>query len=296
MTTTRAAAEGLGSAELFAAVQRDVVGRRRQIASAVAVLDAGRDLLLEGPPGTGKSTLLRAIARHRGIPLLLVEGNGDLSPTKLVGHHDPAQVMRHGYRSEDFVPGPLAEAMQRGGLLFLEEFNRIPEDTLNVLLGAMAEREINVPRHGLVRAEPGFRVVAAMNPYDAVGTMRVSVSVFDRLCRMAIEYQTEAEETEIVARRTDSDDARLIELAVRVTRATRNHPALRSGSSVRGAIDIVLVARQLAELEQLDDPLDPTVIDVAVELALSSKIVLDEAVATEGPEAQIASILASART
>jgi MoxR-like ATPase len=288
-------ANGLGSSELFEAVQADIVGRRRQIASCVAVLDAGRDLLLEGPPGTGKSTLLRSIARHRGIPLLLVEGNGDLSPAKLVGHHDPAEVMRNGYRPDGFVPGPLVEAMTSGGLLFLEEFNRIPEDTLNVLLGAMAEREINVPRHGLVRAEPTFRVIAAMNPYDSVGTTRVSVSVFDRLCRLAVDYQSEAEEREIVARRTGSEHAELVAVAVALVRGTRMHAALRSGSSVRGAIDLVLVAQQLAELEQTDDVLAAEVLDVAATLALSSKVIVDEALAEATPESVIAELVAAQR-
>jgi MoxR-like ATPase len=284
----------LNGADLLRAVQQDVVGRRLQIASCLAVLGAGRDLLLEGPPGTGKSTVLRSITRHRRIPLLFVEGNGDLTPAKLVGYHDPAQVMRHGYREEDFVHGPLPEAMRRGGFLFLEEFNRIPEDTLNVLLGAMAEREVNIPRYGVVRAEPDFRLVAAMNPYDSVGTMRVSVSIFDRLCRLAVDYQSEEEEREIVHRRTSSSHARLVEIAVSVTRAPRSHPALRTGSSVRGAIDFVLVAHELADLEERPDPFARDLLHTAGKLALSGKIMLDEGSANGTAEDVVAEILDAA--
>ncbi len=57
--------------------------------------------------------------------------------------------------------------MRGGALLYLEEFNRIPEETLNVLITVLAEGEIAVPRLGLVAAGPGFRLIAAMNPFDA---------------------------------------------------------------------------------------------------------------------------------
>lgn len=90
---------------IYEAVHAEVVGRERELGSILAALSAGRDLLLEGPPGTSKSTILRTITEHYGIPLVFVEGNADLTPAKLIGYHNPAQVVRHGYRAEDFVPG-----------------------------------------------------------------------------------------------------------------------------------------------------------------------------------------------
>ena len=267
---------GLDIKQRYLAVRGLVVGREEQVRSVLAVLAAGRDLLLEGPPGTSKSTILRAITGHHGIPLVFVEGNADLTPQKLIGYHDPAQVMRHGYRPEDFVAGPLPDAMQRGGFLYIEEFNRVPEDTLNALLTAMAERELTVPRVGRIVALDSFRLVAAMNPFDNVGTTRVSVSVYDRLCRLAVGYQTAAEEREIVALRSSQDGggSEVVALAVDLVRASRDHPDLRTGSSVRGAIDLVLVARQLAEIHGL--PFTRPEIDVVLReaacLALSSKI------------------------
>ena len=53
----------------------------------LAAVAAGHDLLLEGPPGTCKSTILRAITDIWGIPLFFVEGNAELTPARLVGHH-----------------------------------------------------------------------------------------------------------------------------------------------------------------------------------------------------------------
>src|ERR1700677_1142904 len=182
-------------------VQAHVVGRERELGLVLAAVAAGRDILLEGPPGTSKSTLLRAITAEWGIPLVFVEGNADLTPAKLVGHHNPARVLREDYSAANFVDGPLLRALREGGFLYIEEFNRAPEDTLNTLLTAMAEREVAVPTAGTVVAAPTFRVVASMNPYDNVGTTRLSTSVHDRICRLAIGYQDAAAERGIVALR-----------------------------------------------------------------------------------------------
>ena len=229
-------------------IRQKVVGREEELSLLLAALGAGRDLLLEGPPGTSKSTLLRAIAEANHTPLHLVEGNADLTPAKLLGHHTPSRVLQEDYSPENFVYGPLPLAMRDGGLLYVEEFNRVPEDTLNTLITAMAERELTVPRVGTIRAAPGFRAVAAMNPFDNIGTGRLSGAVSDRLCRVRMGYQSEAEERNIVRRATGSRDPWLIRVAVLAARLTREHPELRMGASVRAAIDLVLVAEQLAQL------------------------------------------------
>lgn len=263
-----------------------LVGRERELELTLAAVAAGRDIVLEGPPGTSKTTILRAITEEWGIPLLFVEGNADLTPAKLVGHHNPARVLREDYSPENFVPGPLLEAMQQGGFLYIEEFNRAPEDTLNTLLTAMADRSITVPRVGRIEAQQTFRVIASMNPYDNVGTTRLSTSVHDRLNRLAVDYQSTADEERIVALRSGASGAlgeRMIGDAVAVTRATRTHPDVRQGSSVRGAIDTVLVAGRLAELRGVEDHDAqgyPELFYDAMIVALSGRIHLDEAAET----------------
>ena len=231
-----------------------VVGRARELELVVAALHGGRHILLEGPPGTGKSTLLRSVAEALGVGFAFVEGNAELTPARLVGHFDPARVLTDGYSADVFVDGPLVSALRDGSLLYVEEINRIPEETLNVLITVMSEGEITVPRLGTVKSAAGFRLVAAMNPFDAVGTARISSAVYDRVCRVAMTYQSSQDECSIVDRNLKSNkagvqpDAAWVTKVVEVVRRTRNHPDLRVGSSVRGAIDTALVASSLAEV------------------------------------------------
>jgi magnesium chelatase subunit D len=224
-----------------------VIGLRREREVLTVALQAARHVVLEGPPGTGKSTLLRSIARDLGQAVVFVEGNAELTPARLVGQYDPAQVLADGYLPSSFAEGPLLQAMRAGALLYLEEFNRVPEETLNVLITVLTEGEIAVPRFGTVQADPQFRLIAAMNPFDAIGTARVSQAIADRICRVVLGYQDAVAERSIV-RAITGRDGTVVPFAVAFTRATRAHADVRMGASVRGAIDLVLLIDGLTRL------------------------------------------------
>jgi len=96
-----------------------LVGRERELTLTLAAVAAGRDIILEGPPGTSKSTILRAITAEWGIPFMFVEGNADLTLAKLVGHHNPA-------RARAPVPRPARLArLGRGRLRLIRSYTGV---------------------------------------------------------------------------------------------------------------------------------------------------------------------------
>ncbi len=234
--------------ELMECVCDRVVGRKKEILMILSALHAGKHIFLEGPPGTSKSTILQAISECTRIGYSLITGNSDLSTSKLVGYFDPAETLSRGYRPECFVPGPLTEAMQKGLFLYIEEFNRLPDETTNVFVTVMSEKRLSVPRFGMVEAHRDFRIIAALNPLDDIGISRISRALKDRFTSIRLDYQSREEERAIVRRRSVRDTDGIIDLAVDIARETRRHPDIKLGSSVRGSIDMVDIYRRALEL------------------------------------------------
>jgi MoxR-like ATPase len=225
--------------------EHGIIGRERELALALAVLESGRHLLLEGPVGVGKTTVALAVCAHLGRRTVRVDGDERYSESKLAGWFDPPLVLTAGYGEESLCAGPLLEAMRAGAVLFINELNRMPESVQNVLLPALDEGLLELPHLGAVRAAPGFVVVATQNPVEYVATGHLSEALKDRFEHLALVYQSAAQEEQIVAAETASPDVALIRTAVRLTRATRTQPRFRRGASVRGAIATVSLAERL---------------------------------------------------
>ena len=258
--------------EVYKNFQNGIVGREKEMASIIVAMEAGKHILLEGPPGTSKSTLLRKIACESNALLFIIEGNIDLTPAKLVGHFNPAKVMANSYQPEDFEKGPLTKAMEGGGILYIEEFNRMPADVSNVLISPMEEGDMVIPRYGTVKAVRPFTVIAAQNPYDDVGTVRISRAFMDRICLIRMDYQSEEEEREIVRMRTGSKDPETVSLAVQMVRATREHEDIKLGASIRAAIDMVDL---FTGMQKRDDQPRQNLL-ISARMALANKIWLNE--------------------
>jgi len=225
-----------------------LVGRTEAIARCLAALRAKKHLLIEGEVGVGKTTLAMAIASYFGRPLRRIDGDERYTSSKLVGWFDPPVVLKRGYIREAFVPGPLVETMESGGILFINEINRMPESTQNTLLPVMDEAMLHVPKLGTIRAAEGFQIIATQNPAASVGVTSLGEALRDRFVWIRLDYHSEQEEREIVRLNTGIDNETIINQAVTITRATRGHPDIRRGASVRGAIDLTLLYRQLGAL------------------------------------------------
>lgn len=260
-----------------------IVGRDKELERALAAIKSGRHLMIEGPVGVGKTILAVGVARHLGRPVFRVDGDERYTEQKLSGWFDPPIVLERGYVPEAFIPGPLTSAMREGGVLFMNEMNRMPEGVQNILLPAMDEGIIEIPKIGTVRAKPGFVVIGTQNPREFVATTALSEALSDRFELLLLDYQSEEEELEILSRNFPSASYDLIARAVWITRRTRSHPNIRRGASIRAAMSMVRLAPTFS-----DDLLDglrkaahmalPTRIELREESKKSADEVIDEIV------------------
>jgi MoxR-like ATPase len=245
-----------------------IVGRKDELAAALACIRLNKNLLIEGPVGVGKTVLALAAAYHLGRPSFRVDGDERYTEQKLTGWFDPPVVLAKGYAPESFIPGPLTQAMLESGILFINELNRMPESVQNVLLPTLDERSLIIPKHGEIRARDGFTVIATQNPREFVATSHLSEALRDRFELIVLDYQSLEEEIEIVRLNLPlnaREHNHLIQEAVSITRATRQSPKIRRGASVRAAISIVEIAAQFN---------GPNALKAAARIALPTRIEL----------------------
>ena len=246
-----------------------IVGREIELRKALAAVRAGKHLLIEGPVGVGKTILAEAVTKFLGRPFYRVDGDERYTEQKLTGWFDPPLVIKNGYSKDAFMPGPLALSMEDGGVLFINELNRMPEGVQNVLLPAMDEGKIEVPKIGTIIARNGFIVISTQNPREFIATSLLSEALRDRFELLTLDYQSEDEEVAIVQSRTGINDVRFISPVVRLVRATRAHPDIRRGASVRAAMSISVLAYHLG-------PERKAAIREAAHMALPTRIELKD--------------------
>jgi len=245
-----------------------IVGRDQELCQILVAVSKNKHVLLEGPVGVGKTTLALAVANFLNRSVYRVDGDERYTEHKLTGWFDPPRVLSEGYTWEAFIQGPLTQSMLDGGVLFINELNRMPEGAQNVLLPAMDERKIIIPKIGVVEAKPSFVVIATQNPEEFVGTNRLSEALKDRFVWVGLHYQQEDEEEAIVMKETSCCDMELIKLAVKIVRRTRGHQEIRRGSSIRGAIDFIDL---LKDQSAVSTPQESVYVNAAI-TALHNKI------------------------
>jgi len=260
-----------------------IVGRDKELEKALAAISSGGHLMIEGPVGVGKTILAVAVARHLGRTIFRVDGDERYTEQKLSGWFDPPVVLEKGYIPEAFIPGPLTGAMRDGGVLFMNEMNRMPEGVQNILLPAMDEGIIEVPKIGTVHAKTGFVVIGTQNPREFVATTALSEALSDRFELLLLDYQSEDDELEIVRKNASGASDELIGRATWIARRTRSHPNIRRGASVRAAMSITKLAPTLSSdllegVRKASQMALPTRIEMREESKKTADEVIDEIV------------------
>ena len=156
--------------KLITELEKVIIGNENQIMLAVICLVANGNLLIEDLPGTGKSTLSKALAKCIGLEYKKVHFTNDLLPSDLIG----INIFNTTNSSFQFEPGPIFT-----NVLLADEINRASPRTQSALLEAMNNKQINV--EGEIKNLPSpFFVIASQNPINQIGTSPLPESQLDR--------------------------------------------------------------------------------------------------------------------
>jgi MoxR-like ATPase len=273
------------------AVNSVLVGKREALEMVLAGILAGGHVLLEDLPGLGKTLTARSFAQALGLDFRRLQFTPDLLPADVTGS------FLYDQRKGDFAfrAGPVFTNM-----LLADEINRTPPKTQAALLEAMQEKQVSV--EGVTyRLDPPFHVLATANPIEYEGTYPLPEAQLDRfMLRVSFGYPTAEEEWDVLRRRMSRRqeesqiapvvDARTLQVMqaalesvtvedsigryiVSLAAATREHNAVLVGSSPRGSLALLLLARARAAMAGRDYVVPEDVKDVAVP-ALAHRITL----------------------
>ncbi len=268
-----------------------VVGKRDSLELVLAGIMAGGHVLLEDLPGLGKTLTARCFAQALGLDFRRLQFTPDLLPADVTGS------FLYDQRKGDFAfrAGPVFTNM-----LLADEINRTPPKTQAALLEAMQEKQVSV--EGVTyRLDPPFHVLATANPIEYEGTYPLPEAQLDRfMLRVSFGYPTAEEEWDVLRRRMSRRqeeaflqpvvDARTLQAMqaaletitvedsigryiVALASATREHPSVLVGSSPRGSLALLLLARARAVMAGRDFVVPEDVKDVALP-ALAHRITL----------------------
>jgi MoxR-like ATPase len=277
--------------DIRAEMAKVVVGQADTVELLLVALFAGGHILLEGPPGVAKTLIAQCFARVVSLDYGRIQFTPDLMPGDILG----ANLFNFQDSQFRLVKGPIFCE-----LLLADEINRTPPKTQAALLEAMGEGQVSMD--GVTRPLPQpFVVLATDNPIEYEGTYELPEAQLDRfLIRLRLGYLSSDNEVAMLRRRIDrrTEAARLqsvasaaellamresveqvevapelLDYVVEIVRATRSHAQIQVGSSPRGGLALVQLARGQALLSRRDFVIPDDIKAIAVP-ALAHRITL----------------------
>jgi nitric oxide reductase NorQ protein len=217
--------------------------------------EAGLFVLIIGPKGTGKTTLVREFAAKKGVKLESVNFSLRTRESHLVG----SKSLENG--SIGFDEGILVKSMREGGMLYLDEINAAEADVLLRLDEALDDRrQIVLKESGgeLIKANSDWFVVATINPLTHVGTKELPPQILSRFpIRIRLEYPPEEIELQIVKKYTSGKNDKELLQGIKLANSLRQaaaveelyySPSLRETIAFGKLLDLGLKPRQAADI------------------------------------------------